>query len=94
MEGFPTLLIEQAQQTIKDTINAVIHENNPLPTGRGFFWGVEHFQRMKILLQPENMMFQNRDNIRGWLALAMPQMISGPADFQAALLLQKLISLL
>jgi hypothetical protein len=36
----PTLLIEQAQETIKDTIDAVIHENNAPPSGRGFFWGV------------------------------------------------------
>jgi hypothetical protein len=30
------------------------------------------------------MMFQNRDNIREWLAQAMQKVISGPADFQAA----------
>ncbi len=54
--GFPPLLIEQAQQIIKNTINVVIHENNPLLTERGFFWGVQYFQRIKILRQ--NMMFQ------------------------------------
>ncbi len=41
-----------------------------------------HFQRIKVLLQ--NMMFQNRDNIRVWLAQAMQKVISGPANFQAA----------
>jgi hypothetical protein len=80
--GFPSPLIEQAQQTIKDTFDAVIHENNPPPSGRNFFWGVEYFQRIKGLLQ--NMMFQNRDNIRVWLAQAMQKVISGPADFQTA----------
>jgi hypothetical protein len=30
------------------------------------------------------MMFQNRDNIREWLAQAMQKVISGPADFQVA----------
>jgi hypothetical protein len=80
--GLPTTLTEQAQQIIKDTIDAVIHENNPLPSGKGSFWGVEYFQRIKILLQ--NMMFQNRDNIREWLAQAMQKVISGPANFQVA----------
>jgi hypothetical protein len=78
--AFPPPLIEHAQQIIKDTIDAVIH--NPPQSGKGSFWGVEYFQRIKILLQ--NMMFQNRDNIREWLAQAMQKVISGPADFQAA----------
>ncbi len=84
LRGFPSHLIEQSQQIIKDTIDAVIHENISPPTEKGFFWGVEYFQQFKILLQ--NMMFQNRDsdNIRVWLAQAMQQVISGPADFQAA----------
>jgi hypothetical protein len=29
-------------------------------------------------------MFQNRDNIREWLAQAMQKLVSGTADFQAA----------
>jgi hypothetical protein len=60
--AFPPPLIEQAQGIIKDSIDTVIHENNPPPSGKGCFWGVEYFQQIKILLQ--NMMFQNRDNIR------------------------------
>ncbi len=80
--AFPLPLIEPAQQIIKDTIDAVIHQNNPPQSGKGSFWGVEYFQRIKILLQ--NMMFLNRDNIREWLAQAMQKVISGPADFQAA----------
>ncbi len=56
---FPPPLIEQAQQIIKDATDAVIHENNLPHSGKGSFWGVEYFQRIKILLQ--NMMFQNRD---------------------------------
>jgi hypothetical protein len=75
-------LIEQSQQILKDTIDAVIHENNPPQSGRRSFWGVEYFQLIKILLQ--NMMIQNKDNIRDWLAQAMQKVISGPADFQAA----------
>jgi hypothetical protein len=81
--GFPSLLIEQAQQTIKDTVDAVIHENNPPPSGRGVFWGVvEYFQRIKVLLQ--NMTFQNRDNIRVCLAQGMQKVVFGPSEFQAA----------
>ncbi len=58
--AFPLPLIEPAQQIIKDTIDAVIHENNPSQSGKVSFWGVEYFQRIKVLLQ--NMMFLNRDN--------------------------------
>jgi hypothetical protein len=62
--AFPQSLIEPAQQIIKDTIDALIHENNPPPSAKRAFWGVEYFQRIKVLLQ--NMMFLNRDNIREW----------------------------
>ncbi len=80
--AFPLPLIEPAQQIIQDTIDAVIHENNPPQSGKRSFWGVEYFQRIKVLLQ--NMMFLNRDYIREWLAQAMQKVISGPADFQTA----------
>jgi hypothetical protein len=80
--AFPQQLIELAQQTIKDTVDAIIQENNPPPSAKRAFWGVEYFQRIKVLLQ--NMMFLNRDNIREWLTTAMQKVISGPADFQAA----------
>jgi hypothetical protein len=59
--GFPPPLIEQPQQIIKDTINAVVHENNTPQSRRGSFWGVEYVQQIKVLLQ--NMIFQNRENI-------------------------------
>jgi hypothetical protein len=35
--AFPLPLIEPAQQIIKDTINAVIHENNPPQSGKRSF---------------------------------------------------------
>jgi hypothetical protein len=40
--GFPPP-IEQAQQTIKDTIDAVIHENNPPPSGKRVLLGCRIF---------------------------------------------------
>jgi hypothetical protein len=33
--GFPPPFIEQSQQIIRDTIDTVVHENNPLPSGSG-----------------------------------------------------------